>query len=385
MKSRRLRLILIVAGIALAILVLVVVWGLHAAAPLPSTIAWRVQPDNFPVGTVLQNSHVEMSLGILSGIKPAPMPTFTARLPRFMKPAAEWSVRRFRDVAAQIQMHIRVDPPDFVEFERSQVASHISQGPFAVISFRLKTRSPGDLHGNLVVHLSGPKFGQTNIIVPLSGKVVASASTNTRAALIVETPYTCYSTENGHEFNPLGLLNSRLANRGVRVDFYRKLPRSLLTYDTILLAGDEMALLDPVGERRLKEFVACGGRLILAANSFYGYTVPKANGLLGSYGLQIIDTEARGTVSNSVVTLDRFTSAVTNVDFFRPSPITVTDGRQGKLLVETEDRLNGYVAVSRQAGRGEVIVLTQSLWWMWIGADPGKVDNLRLFENLLTP
>ena len=76
---------------------------------------------------------------------------------------------------------------------------------------------------------------------------------------------------------------------------------------------------------------------------------------------------------------------MTKVDFFRPSPISVTNPSQGKLLVKSDDRVNGYVAVSRQSGRGDVIVLTQSLWWTWIRSDPANADNLRLFENLLAP
>jgi hypothetical protein len=384
MKSFRLRAVLLVIVGTFAVLVFVMLRLFHAAAPLPSTIAWIVQPDQYPVGTVLQNSRVEMSLGIFSGLKPAPMPSFVTSLPRSLKPAAEWGVGRFRDAAARMYMHVRVEPPDFVELERTQVAEHVTQGPFAVLTFRLKTRGTRDLHGNLVVHLTGGTIGQTNVSVPLRVKVISSNAPNPRAVLIVETPYDCYSTGNGRDFEPLAGLNSRLAARNVRVDFCRQLPRSPLSYDTILLSGAELSALDQVKERQMRTFVTDGGRLILAANHFFGNTVRNANRLLGPYGMQIIDTEA-WKVTNSPVAPDLLTSVVTNVDFFRPSPITITDRAQGKLLVTTQDGLSGYVAVSRQRGRGEVIVLTQSLWWSWIQADPAKADNVRLFENLLAP
>jgi hypothetical protein len=384
MKRPRLRAVMPVVGGVFVILALVLLRLLHAAAPLPSAIAWKVQPDQYPVGTVLQNSRVEMSLGIFSGLKPAPMPGFVTSLPRSLKSAAEWSVGQFRDAAARMYMHVRVEPPDFVELERSQVEEHVTQGPFAVLSFRLKTRSAGDLHGNLVVHLTGGAFGQTNVIVPLSVRVISSNAPNPRAVLMVETPYECYSTGDGHDFEPLAALNSRLAGRNVRVDFCRQLPRSPLTYDTILLGGAELAGLDQVKERQMRKFVADGGRLILAANHFFGNTVGNANRQLGSYGMRIINTEA-WKITNSPIAPDPLTSGVTNVDFLRPSPITVTDSAQGKVLVATQDGLSGYVAVSRQPGRGDVIVLTQSLWWSWIRADPAKTDNLRLLENLLAP
>ena len=292
-------------------------------------------------------------------------------------------MERFRDLAAKMGVHARVEAPAFVEVERTEIAVHVSQGPFVAISLRLKTDSPGDWRGNLVVHLKGGSYGVTNIIVPVSAKVIGAATSTSRAVLIAETPYELYATGDGSNFEPLAALNGRLSGHGVRVDFCRQLPQSLSNYRAILLGGSEMAGLGPVQREQLGKFVAGGGRLILAANAFFSTTVPKANSLLTAYGLQVIDRDAGMAITNSRVVSDLLTSGVKTVDFFRPSQISVTDPSQGKLLVESEDGQGGYVAISRQKPRGEVIVLTQSLWWSWIRSDPARADNLLLLENLL--
>lgn len=283
------------------------------------------------------------------------MPAFLASLPRPLRKASEWSVERFRDVAASMGLGVRVDAPAFVEIEQTQVAAHVSQGPFVLVSLRLKTRSLGDWRGNLVVHLKGGAYGVTNIIVPVSAKVTGAASSTFQAVLIVETPYELYATGKGSDFEPLAALNSRLAGRGMRVDYCRQLPRSLSIYLVILLGGSELAGLGQVEIERLRSFVAGGGRLILAADAFFGNTASKANQLLGSYGLQIVNRDAGQAITNSRIVPDSLTSRVKGVDFWRPAQINVTDQMQGRLLVEAEDGQGGYVAVSPASvqGRGD--------------------------------
>jgi hypothetical protein len=80
---------------------------------------------------------------------------------------------------------------------------------------------------------------------------------------------------------------------------------------------------------------------------------------------------------------DVLTSGVKRISFWRPAQIELTDASQSKFLVGAEDGAGGYVAISRQTTRGEVIVLTQSLWWNWIRSDPANEDNCLLLENLL--
>jgi len=205
-----------------------------------------------------------------------------------------------------------------------------------------------------------------------------------RKVLVTETPFECYATGNGRDFEPLANLVSRLATKGVRVDFCRQLPSSLSGYSTILVGGNTLAGSNPVRAAQLKKFVSGGGRLILAADAFFVPTTPKANELLSSYGLEIINKDAGLRMTNVAVLADSLTSQVNQLDFWRPAPIKVTDSSQAKLLVTSEDSEGGFVAVSRSANRGEVIVLTESLWWNWIRSDPTKVENSLLLENLFS-
>lgn len=356
-----------------------------AAAPAQKAVLWRVQPDEFPLGNTLQGSLVEMSLGLFSGLNPAPLPAFFTRLPSPFRNASEWTAERIHALVAKMTFGVQVDGPVFVDIEHADVEVHSTQGPFVLISFRLKTDIPGECRSNMVVHIKGGAYGSTNVTIPMSVKVIGAAASASRAVLITETPYECYATGHGSDFEPVAALNSRLSEAGVRVDFCRQLPPSLAIYRVILLGGAELAGLGSAQVAQLGKFVAGGGRLILAANAFFVPTVPKANTLLSPYGLRILDQDDGLAITNSRVVSDLLTTGVKEVNFFRPSRIDVTDRSQGKLLVETGDGQGGYVAVSRQAPRGEVIVLTQSLWWSWIRPDPSKADNLLLLENLLTP
>jgi hypothetical protein len=68
-----------VAVLAMLVLVLLLV---TPASTLPTKSAvWTSQPDQFPLGTVVQGSRVEMSLGVFSGLRPSPIPGFIAKLP----------------------------------------------------------------------------------------------------------------------------------------------------------------------------------------------------------------------------------------------------------------------------------------------------------------
>ncbi len=380
--KRRKRLALALGCVLIVLGAIALLWFKTGGGSGPKSTAWSIQPDQFPIGTVLQGSRVEMDLGLFSGRKPAPLPSFISQLPLPLRRASESVADAVRTAMTRLGLRVRVEAPPFVTVTQKSIQVHVSQGPFAVISLRLKTDQPGQWHGNLVVRLSGSAFGATNIVVPLSVNVAASGLQRW-SVLIASSPYQEYATGNGSDFEPLGALNRRLAERGVRVDYCRNLAQPFSGYRTILLADSQMAGLAPPQAQQLKSFVTGGGRLILAANAFFVPTVPTANTLLESYGLQIVNQDAGMAVTNAGVVPDVLTSEVVHVDFFRPSIISVTDPAQGKILVQAEDSEGGYVAVSRQPSRGEVIVVTQSLWWSWIASDPTAADNSLLLENLL--
>ncbi len=63
----------------------------------------------------------------------------------------------------------------------------------------------------------------------------------------------------------------------------------------------------------------------------------------------------------------------------------VTDPSQGRHLAKTADNPQcGFLAVSREKGRGEIVVLAQSLWRYWIRPDNGT-NQAWVLEHLLWP
>jgi hypothetical protein len=141
---------------------------------------------------------------------------------------------------------------------------------------------------------------------------------------------------------------------------------------------------------RLKAFLDQGGRVVVAADHFYRRSTARANEIAGPYGLQMADIEPVFGTKNIVlgpteIRADPFTRGVKELDFFRPSPIHVTDPRKGRLLAEAPALAGkGLVAAGRK-DKGEVIVLGTSLWWLWVGQDHDiGGGNARLLQNLLT-
>ena len=72
--------------------------------------------------------------------------------------------------------------------------------------------------------------------------------------------------------------------------------------------------------------------------------------------------------------------------FFRGSPIAITEKGKGQVLVKTygvgqpED---GFVVMTK-VGKGRILALGTSLWWHWITQNQaGGTDNVKLLEWLL--
>jgi hypothetical protein len=346
-------------------------------------LSWRIQPDQFPLGTVLQGSRIELSFGTFSGLRAGPLPGFVTALPSTLRKPCDWGIQMFRKLKTQSEWRVNVEAPDFMKVDDVAMQFHTSEGPFAFVSATLKTARPGQYNGNLVVRLSSAAYTATNIVVPVSATVVSPPALP-RKVLICETPYECYSTGNGRDFEPLGKLLTSLAEKAVSVDFYRELPSSFSGYSVVLVGGASLARLSPAQVSKLGKFVSGGGRLILTPDAFLSTTAPKANELLRRYGLEIIDKDFGLGITNTTVTADSLTTGVRRLDFWRPAPIKVSDSSQARLLVQSEDGGSGFVAVSRSPNRGEVIALTQSLWWNWIRQDPTRADNSLLLENLLS-
>jgi hypothetical protein len=226
-------------------------------------------------------------------------------------------------------------------------------------------------------------MANTNVI-PIRVNVIAKPVR--WAVLATTTPFQMYSTDDGRMFQALTDVTTRLAERGVRVDFREHLPKSLDPWNVVLLGDMALLKVDARTIDRLQQFVARGGRLIVSADAFMVGTAPKANDLVNCYGLRIDNKDAGDSMEASRIVPDPLTTGVTGLSFFRPACVSVTDSRQAKLLgAMTDDEQCGFIAVSRASGRGEVVLLAQSLWWVWVQPHSGKGDNARMLENLFEP
>src|SRR5262249_12801429 len=172
----------------------------------------------------------------------------------------------------------------------------------------------------------------------------------------------------------------------------------LSKFDVILLdAGGLVTEGNAEDLKRARAFAEGGGRLVLTANRFFSGSVDAANKVLDGYGLKMLNEEAPIGPQRFIpaVVLDKKSFApevvkagIKSARFHRFSPIVVSADKPARVLVKAVDvggPKDGYVAVAK-AGKGEVVALGASLWWLW-GSESGArgTDNARLPRRLLTP
>ena len=294
----------------------------------------------------------------------------------------EGSVRIFRETANSSGLTIKVEPPGFVRVDDIKVGSQDYGGNvrgFCDLSFSIDTERAGDYSGEVRVEI-----GRERIAIPVRATVRPQMPNLTRV-LVVETPFSKFSTGDATDFDPW--LN--LVKEGHFDVHYLGAKRGMPVLPKIDLLGMEgLCGLHVSDIMSLKDFMDRGGRTILAANAFFVGTVGKANELLVPYGLRMTDTEPRGQnefdLGAADITDHLLTEGVKTLYFHRPSPVEVTDKQNGKVLVAAPGYPGaGFVAVAR-AGQGEVIALGESLWWNWLAGDkPAGSDNAVLLSNLL--
>lgn len=288
----------------------------------------------------------------------------------------EVSARVYGNTATVSGVAVKATPPVFLALERLEIVGpERAQGRGACDAFfKVDTSKIGKFAG--VVRF---EFGERIAELPVSVEVVERPPGYPNV-LFVTTPFDRFSTSDGSDFAPLVELVSGLK---ISANYCHKLPEDITRFHVILLAADELCRLSEWDSTRLHTFVATGGRLIIAANAFFSTTVPKANELLKDYGLEIDNRDATRDLVVLEVANDPLTEGVQRLAFFRPSLVRVTDDAKAKILVPVIG--GGFAAVSRNRSKGEVIVLTQSLWWSWIASGDGNHDNARLLKNLLVP
>src|SRR5262249_15730895 len=201
------------------------------------------------------------------------------------------------------------------------------------------TSKPGDYSGTLKVFLGGQR-GEIPVTV-----TVAPQEPGLPRVLIAETPFERFSTGDASLFHPLLELVKSLK---IDVSYSQHLPEQLTGFDVVLLGPSELCSADRSKRAQLDEFVASGGPLIIVANAFFRPSVPKANEILESYGVEIEDKEPDREVDSELVIPDPLTRKVRKLVFFRPSPIRIIDESQASILVRVPSDVDrGYVAVSR--------------------------------------
>jgi hypothetical protein len=237
------------------------------------------------------------------------------------------------------------------------------------------------------------QVGEKTIAIPVTATVIEKNPDATRV-LVVETPFSRFSTNDASHFDAwLKLVKSaKLDVSSLEVDPGLPVLRELdlSNFDVVLLGGMGVFAAREEDLEKLKTFVEAGGRVIVSADYFMRGTVEAANKFVVPLGLKMADTEPRS--GNSLVELaeseiprHKLTEGVRKVTFFRPSPVAVEDSASGTILVQTPlDPELGLVALAR-FGKGDVVVLGTSLWWLWIASEgEAAADNSRLLQSLLS-
>lgn len=362
------------------VLILAVVWLLffripfhtartsETAKPVPADTrpkANDVQPDRLPLGTVYTGAIAEGSFLLL-------------------------------ETGTNSDIPFSVTAPGFVRVRRT-ATHHQEFGPgrdfiCGTVEFALDTSKSGNLTGEFSV-----KLGNAVAKVPISATVKPARKGLTRL-LIVETPFERYSTDKGEAFKSWTDLvkDASLDVSYLLVTSGEPVLRDLELgkFDCVLLASTGLTELQPADIKRVREFAEAGGRVIISANAFFVGTVEKANEVLDGYGIQMRNKEARlgqaddVTLGKDDLDPDLVKAGVRTARFFRASPVAVTADKAGRVLVKANgvgEPGDGFVASAR-AGKGEVVVLGESLWWNWITEKEAKeTDNARLLRCLLIP
>lgn len=369
--------------IASAVLIVVIaglwIWNRNA------TVVEKASPDYLDFGAVARHSVVEFNVRFLAFEPNRPFDkgfdyVLRAAPRRWRSAIYKWHPKRARSKAPTVDL-TRLEPalafPEFVRVESvtpEQRANWYNNHPFFVVHMRLDTSRIGE-------HSGTAKMTMDKRQSELPIRFAVRPNPMLPKLLIAQTPYDSDATSRGSDFKALGKIVSSL---NVQVDYREKLPLSLEGYQTVLLADDALMMLTHPQRNAVTNFVKRGGRLILACNAFMPRTVAKANEILADHGLSVQYRDYSKEVAATNFTSDRLTQNIRQLRFFRPSLIQVTDPSKGKIVAWDPTRSGGFVAVSRAAGRGEVIVLGVSLWWHWIGQFPGT-HNADMLQRILAP
>jgi len=322
-------------------------------AQVQSNTEVKVQPDRLTLGTVQVGATLEAS------------------------------VRFFMHIDKLSGVTSQVASPEFIKVTGTEVGTksrgHAGTLRYFDVFISIDTSQPGSFSGAVVV-----EFGTHRSELPVTVKVIDKEPA-ARHVLIVSSPFTGTSTDDAaHYTSFLEVVRSSKLD----VNYTRYLPRQLSSFDVILLTGRALAVLDDMRVQSLNKYIRGGGRVIVAANAFFLGSVTRANELLEGHGLILENRDIHSTAKkpqdrsrfeSKLVTRDKLTADVSLLKFRRASPIKVITPSMAKILVHSPfSESEGTIAVSRP-GEGEIVVLSQSIWWLWAGRGG---DNAQMLRNL---
>lgn len=365
-------------------------------SPPQRPIQWTPGPDFLPLGTVIQGGTVEFNVSLFADVFTNQRPTWTSHLPNPLRQHFNRVIYRSRAATGVRGWRMQVNAPDFLQVNQTGVDYHYWGGPFPSVALHFVTEQSGNYHGDIEVTLSKQAYQTTTVRVPVSVKVLGTAPQ--WSVLLTDSPFDRYGAADGRELQPVSELTSRLAQRGVRVDVRHAIPESLAGWNVIMVSDDALSgtvrgvdgvsrpRYGPETKERLHQFVARGGRLIVVAYPHSTYMEQTVNDLTDRYGLHVASQEIGPEIVATEITPDPLTRGVSRLCFWSPAYVWSVDATQAKVLaVRQGDAEIGIIAVSRAPDRGEVIVMSPTLWWYRLSRGPADGDNLKLFENLLSP
>lgn len=341
-------------------LVAVAALGPFAAGAPP--VAGQVAPDSLPFGTLHTGGVAEGSFLVFAP-PDDPKPKVKIEAPKFVKVLSTQTFTR--DVAPGTVFNC------------------------VVVEVALDTAKSGNLKGDIKVTV-----GELVAKLPISA-TVKERKRGTPRLLVVGTPFHSHSTGDAKVYKQWTDL---VAGAGWDVSYTLRRHRDTVLgdidlgrYGTVLMSPGALIGQSREDVKRLRTFAEGGGRLVVAANSFYMNSVKGANAVLDGYGLTILDEQLphpAGTITlgKDDLAADVAKVGVTSAKFYRGSPVTVEkSGRVLAAAVGFKQPGMGYAAIAT-AGKGEVVALGESLWCAWVSEKrAGDSDNAKLLRFLLNP
>lgn len=335
-------------------------------------------PNALDFGVVEQRAAVEFDVRLLTSARDTPLEqayaALVAKLPESLAGAmAPLDPKKLRGPVTVVdtkQLRPKVAAPDFlrlVSANAEQVTNWYQGRPFVVANFEVDTSKTGVFGGEI-----RGSIGRRQARLPVRIQVRPASSV---PRTLVVSPFDGSATESGADFRPAVELFSEMPGP---VDYRQRLPEDLAPYRVLLLAETVLAGLADEQAASLQGALQRGARVVLACNYFYRGTVAGANKVCAPHGLEVLDDEARGEERATRIEADPLTAGITNLSFHRGSPIRLA-GPSARPLVWVGT--NCYAAAAKTAANGEIVVVTQSLWWHWMHREEryGSNSHARAF------